>query len=1065
MVYFSFTLFELDSWDVDDYFTVKLDSKTFTSWKEASKNWGTGSKYCATNKYVDLTNVRIFGRAAHSSSSLALQFIMGNDESSMNESAGFRNLKILFTTTTSSTAQTETMCAVTTATLSSMQCKCSEGYYYDTTSGSCKQCNSMCSSCFGSSAQECYVCASGAGWSGTACVTCDSSCSICRGTAVSQCDGCTSSQALYNSKYCMNKNDCTSPLSVVTDGCSNNFCNSGCSDSDFVYWDSTCISSCDLPLVEVDVTSYFKKCTYPCGTSQALFSDGTCASSCGSSFNTVVWKNRNFCFFFCNTGEYLYWNKTCSTVCNSPLKPRTQNGYLYCDYPCTSNQYLYWNGTCGDSCDSPFIAYSHGDNSQYCDPACGSSGFYFVKTETCVSSCNSPYRTVSKDYGEACLMPCDDPTYYYYPNTQQCKDTCSSPNVPVNGSYLVCLEYSSAKAVPFALVRILQHTRYLNIEFPPRLKLFASKSPYNILSMTYGYNLSQREQNIFHEQALPSVFSRYGMPSSFLVNFWRDLVPIVISICIALLFLIIEIISSFCQSNLKIKAFLKLGTVVRWNFTILLIAFNIDHIILFTVIEFKTLNLSTLGNSASFIVCVITLTCTAIIFITMAYLSKRSKTSKIAPSSPEENLSIKMQGWSPAHIMYSGFRSNSRMARLFYLIYITRLALPSAIASSLYSRPLIQAILYLIISVMTLSYVCLMKPLSRKINQIQLIIIESIVLVVNICLLTLTALSAQENKNKNSIVTLGDFIIAGNIGVNLVIVIFLLIKVSIEAVRLVKLIKTKQKIGREIWLRILVVIVQQASLGFEELLGDQIYENSVPSTAPKDTKRAKEILPVMVLDNRMSHIGHIFDVPLAAQGQIASEPIRITNVDNEDEDQEKQGPDERNLISGEMITSQIITNNEFTSENQLLQGRRPRDDRRTLSNIFLFSDDATSQSNTNRTMKEAEINGPLSRRKLQVLTVSPLLTRRDERKTTILKLENAIAISDPTSTLSEKKSEITSPNLWSDGSNVEALDRLSSPGPTSAFNMRRRSINKSKFFSPNNWKRISTPETENTRDH
>ena len=399
VVYFTFTLYELDSLDNDDYFQVIIDSNPINGWSQSYSQWntddicGNAGSWNHPDGYPDLPNVRVFGRSPHTSSTLTLKLGTKNDGLSSDESYGYRDISLQFITTSNASLKTNYICGRhPTVTLPS-QCPCPQGKYADS-NGICKSCSSSCSSCFGPSAQECFQCASGAGTNGTACFLCDPSCSTCTsGSAANQCSACPAGNALFNSQYCASQSSCVSPLPLTYDSYKNAICTSPCSSSQYVYWDSSCSSNCDSPLTPINVTPFLKTCTYTCSALQFLYWDGSCQSTCVSPLQQNTTKAKQFCLYPCASNQYLYWNGTCVSTCAAPLVQRTANNRSFCDYPCTTAQFLYWNGTCTESCNSPFTSRVEA-NRNYCDYPCASTQ-YLYWDKSCQSSCSSPL-TISK---------------------------------------------------------------------------------------------------------------------------------------------------------------------------------------------------------------------------------------------------------------------------------------------------------------------------------------------------------------------------------------------------------------------------------------------------------------------------------------------------------------------------------------------------------------------------------------------------------------------------------------------------------------------------------------------
>ena len=118
-----------------------------------------------------------------------------------------------------------------------------------------------------------------------------------------------------------------------------------------------------------------------------------------------------------------------------------------------------------------------------------------------------------------------------------------------------------------------------------------------------------------------------------------------------------------------------------------------------------------------------------------------------------------------------------------------------------------------------IAFIIALKPIKKKVNQVQLIILETILLGVNACLFALVLINKSDNSSQNLVSVLGYLIISFNYGIDLLAVTFLVIKLVLEALRLHSLAKT-QKIPMSAWLQLVVIVLQQGGMGFEEMLGD-----------------------------------------------------------------------------------------------------------------------------------------------------------------------------------------------------------------------------------------------------
>lgn len=143
MIYYTFTLNAVDSWDNNDRAIIQFDSTTVTGgWNHS---YGLSStNYCGKSAWYDYYNNRIFGRVAHSAKSLTFRFVSGMDETAENESTFYKSLTMMFATSSDSTATTSSVCIVPTVSYTNGLCGCAEGYYLSGTT--CIACNSLCSS-------------------------------------------------------------------------------------------------------------------------------------------------------------------------------------------------------------------------------------------------------------------------------------------------------------------------------------------------------------------------------------------------------------------------------------------------------------------------------------------------------------------------------------------------------------------------------------------------------------------------------------------------------------------------------------------------------------------------------------------------------------------------------------------------------------------------------------------------------------------------------------------------------------------------------------------------------
>ena len=270
-------MYEIDSVETTDWVQISLDSQSFTTFPRLFYSV-TLPSICGASYYVETPNDRLFIKIPHSAGSLTLKFIMKNNQASTDESWGFKDIRVLFASTSATISPTMCMISPSLAT-PAYACPCQEGYYY--VLGACQKCDLACSSCFGSTAETCYQCATGYGFDGTECVKCDASCSTCRGPTANECNSCPSGKALLNGESCQDSSICVSPYSAQTDVCSGTYCTNLCYPSKYLMPDGSCRATCEAPLRE-KIDTVGKHCLMPCESSLEYYyeENGKCSFEC-----------------------------------------------------------------------------------------------------------------------------------------------------------------------------------------------------------------------------------------------------------------------------------------------------------------------------------------------------------------------------------------------------------------------------------------------------------------------------------------------------------------------------------------------------------------------------------------------------------------------------------------------------------------------------------------------------------------------------------------------------------------------------------------------------------------
>jgi len=613
------------------------------------------------------------------------------------------------------------------------------------------------------------------------------------------------------------------------------FCDYKCPSSQVLYWDGSCQSSCNSPGT-LSTIKGFQLCNFPCPVGKFLNYDNNCVDTCYKPFITTVSGIAQYCNHPCTpTSNYYYWNTSCISTCPSPHISQKVNNINWCVFPCAANQYLHTNGSCLESCDAPYYVTIE-SGMKRCINTCPNSQ-YLLPNGTCISSCSSPMRqetNYNMNGAQICLPPCDNPHHYYYPETKTCGDHCYGISETYQEYYLECIipEVDTSSALDLILEasnssiatlvsfnKLVQYTKYVDIQFPPRLQKLAYGKGRNVIALKYSQPISKKLQALFPLNSLPAVFERYSQPSDFIVNFWGNLASWIIVIIAAVLFTAFE---NICKTKNWAKArdtFERLKIITKWNLLLVLIGASLDDVVFFSSLEFRSLHLNSSIAGLSLEVCLVMITLLLVFTMGIVHLARQLKNLKSLNSSRGyEEFLLRWQGY---QVLYRGFNHSVITNRLFYLVYIIRLILPSLVAAWLFVSPVLQTALYVFINLAIILYIAILKPLLSKINHVQLLLLEATAFVINTSMFVLVISDRSEvSPSSDFSIMVGDIIVFGNSVLNILILVFLFVKIFQAFKSIYQAQRNLTRKDQTQYVQILVSVVQQAGLGFEELYTD-----------------------------------------------------------------------------------------------------------------------------------------------------------------------------------------------------------------------------------------------------
>ena len=390
------------------------------------------------------------------------------------------------------------------------------------------------------------------------------------------------------------------------------------------------------------------------------------------------------------------------------------------------------------------------------------------------------------------------------------------------------------------IVDLMRFIQYFDVPFPSRLQAVAKSKGRNLITLRTSIHMPEDLQERFADIPLPSAFQNRYLYSSFLVNFWENIIAILLVIGVILILLLMNFIFDVLMFETLKKITKALLIIAKWNFLIILWCSMIGDIIIFASLELRTFykasdpDLTFVSFSASIIAVGFTLLFVGFI----AYLIKKVYIFNTAAYEgrlhAEEEYKNFLKQWEGCQVLFSGLNDQYNYNQFFFLIYLSRLHFPLIFSALLIEYPITNTTIQLTINITIIIYIAILKPFKKKINHIQILLFESMVFIMSILVLVIILYNVDrapdEDFDDNSLINaLADIVIIGNDLINILMVVFLVIKFVLEyqAMKL-NFRKNLSKSGT-LWLQLLALPIQQGGFGFEEMIYDsQLIYPTIP---------------------------------------------------------------------------------------------------------------------------------------------------------------------------------------------------------------------------------------------
>ena len=649
---------------------------------------------------------------------------------------------------------------------------------------------------------------------------------------------CQSTEYLFLNGSC--KATCPQPLvnRIITGV---QYCYSPCSTSQpYLYLNGSCFPSCESPLV-IQTEPVVQYCRNPCQPDEYLYLNGSCFATCPQPLHIRTTPNTKYCYNPCDIStQYLFDDGSCITSCDPPLLTIQEPQVQYCRNPCYgTNNYLYSNHSCIATCPLPlFSRFESSLNSKYCENPCSQNSTFLHYNQSCQTLCPSPMIIRKEAIANFCLLPCENPDDYFFESTGKCQKTCDSPYTAIDSSTpKLCISSLSQEEVQqvkqmaaatstagtaadtgvmvFSVIsssdstaicmgpisKMLQYIKFMDINYPEKVVLMLEQQSENSNSGGFTGKMMGGALEKFPNHKLPRRFTTYKVHSSFFVNYWPTLFNLLV---IFIVTFAVIILSWQTKNSPKLNGILQgLLEILKWNVVLITFCGSLGDVVLYTALEFQTMQFDNFEAVLSFLLCLIINFLAIFVVVKILEVNLTIRKSKKDHGFTEDQIE---KQWCSYKALFECYRDSSYYQQIFLFVFIIRLALFNGIIGYLYNYPLFQAVVFTLINILMLGYLVIKRPMRKLVSLIQQIILELVLLPFNACVLALAIMDKHRIEGVGHRKSIGNVIFYINLSVpflSLVLMVVKFVAIGIEfyqqrkAAKLNKLKKFNIEISRQ----------------------------------------------------------------------------------------------------------------------------------------------------------------------------------------------------------------------------------------------------------------------------
>lgn len=313
--------------------------------------------------------------------------------------------------------------------------------------------------------------------------------------------------------------------------------------------------------------------------------------------------------------------------------------------------------------------------------------------------------------------------------------------------------------------KIFSQIKYFDIDYSQEVQEALLTWESSFVSLGLTPDLPNSFLDKIPERDVPSIFQKYDVPASFLINFWENLGVIIFAFVLWILFKIIE----SNASSPKIVSVARRARIMAQNFLIASLFGVYGDLVLFSLLEYRTFVFGWNLSFLSLLISVIFLIVMIATFIYQIRLLIDYQKIKKSSCSALEKFTEKHEG---SQVLFEEFKDDSLWPQMFTFFLSARDLLLSIILATMFAHPLAQNIIIFLMNCCFIAYLLIKRPFQSTFNLIQQLFFEIMGLIVNFAIMINSNLDSTKSQTRHNI---GKLIIAMNLIFNFVTLVFMLI--------------------------------------------------------------------------------------------------------------------------------------------------------------------------------------------------------------------------------------------------------------------------------------------------